>query len=158
MNKWFKGLMIALSLLGASTASAMDAEFVDLSGKTVKLSDFRGKWVVVNYWATWCPPCVKEIPELQTFHDAHRLKDAIVLGVNHEETDAASVQKFIEGYLVTYPVVRATGRIGNKTPFGPLKGLPTTFMINPEGELVAAHTGLVDEKSLDKFVKDNSKK
>jgi thiol-disulfide isomerase/thioredoxin len=157
MNNWFKGLMIAISLLGASTASAMDAEFIDLSGKTVKLSDFRGKWVVVNYWATWCPPCVKEIPELQSFHDAHRLKDAIVLGINHEDNDPASVQKFLEGYMVTYPVVRAAGRIGNKTPFGALKGLPTTFMISPEGELVAAHTGLVDEKSLDKFVKDNSK-
>jgi thiol-disulfide isomerase/thioredoxin len=149
---------VSLLLLMVVPAFAVtDAEFVDLSGKKVKLSDYRGKWVVVNYWATWCPPCVKEIPELAAFHEAHARKDAVVLGINHQDDDVADVKKFIEGYLVGYPVLRSTERLSNKTPFGALKGLPTTFMITPEGELVAARTGIVDQKSLESFIKENSK-
>lgn len=149
------GILLALTMLPALAVT--DAEFVDLSGKKVKLSDYRGKWVIVNYWATWCPPCVHEIPELAAFHEAHANKDAVVLGINHEDGDIASVKKFVEGYLVGYPVLRSTERLSNKTPFGALKGLPTTYMITPEGELVAARTGIVDQKSLEKFIKDNSK-
>lgn len=149
------GLLLVLTMMPALAVT--DAEFVDLSGKKVKLSDYRGKWVIVNYWATWCPPCVHEIPELAAFHEAHASKDAVVLGINHEDGDIASVKKFVEGYLVGYPVLRSTERLSNKTPFGALKGLPTTYMITPEGELVAARTGIVDQKSLEKFIKDNSK-
>lgn len=146
------------ALCVALPVMAMDAEFVDLSGKKVKLSDYRGKWVVVNYWATWCPPCVKEIPELATFHEAHRDKDAVVLGVNHQDNDPAEVKKFMDGYLATYPILRTEGSLSNRTPFGTLKGLPTTFMITPDGELIAARTGIVDQATLEKFIKDNSQK
>jgi thiol-disulfide isomerase/thioredoxin len=148
------GLFLALAMLPAMAAT--DAEFVDLSGKKVKLSDYRGKWVIVNYWATWCPPCVHEIPELAAFHEAHKDKDAVVLGVNHEDDETTKVKQFVEGYLVGYPVLRSNERLSNRTPFGALKGLPTTYMITPEGELVAARTGMVDQKGLEKFIKDNS--
>ena len=91
-----RSLLVTASLLLSTSlmAAPIDAEFVDLNGKTVKLSDYRGKWVVVNYWATWCPPCVKEIPELVSFHEAHSKKDAVVLGVNHQEDPVAEVKKF----------------------------------------------------------------
>lgn len=141
----------------SAMAAPMDAEFVDLSGKKVKLSDFRGKWVVVNYWATWCPPCVKEIPELVAFQEAHGKKDAVVLGINHQEDAIEDVKQFMDDRFVNYPIVRATGRLSNQTPFGTLRGLPSTFMITPEGELIAARTGMVDQPSLEKFIRDNSK-
>jgi len=154
-----RSIILTLSLLVSSTlmAAPIDAEFVDLNGKTVKLSDYRGKWVVVNYWATWCPPCVKEIPELVSFHEAHSKKDAVVLGVNHQEDPIAEVKKFVEDRFVNYPIIRSKGRLGSGTPFGALKGLPTTYMISPDGELLAARTGLVDQAVLEKFIKDNSR-
>jgi thiol-disulfide isomerase/thioredoxin len=150
------GVVFTLSFQ-AVQAAPIEAEFVDLKGNSVRLSDFRGKWVVVNYWATWCPPCVKEIPELQSFHDAHSGKDAVVLGVNHEDKDPAAVRAFMDGFMVTFPIVRSVDGAKSKTPFGPLKGLPTTFMITPAGELIAAHTGMVDQKALESFIKENSK-
>jgi thiol-disulfide isomerase/thioredoxin len=152
------GVMLAVGAFSAQTAHAIDAEYVDLKGDSVRLSDFRGKWVIVNYWATWCPPCVKEIPELQSFHDAHADKDAVVLAVNHEDKDPAAVRAFMDNFMATMPIVRSPSGASSKTPFGALKGLPTTFMITPQGELVAAHTGMVDQKALESFIKENSAK
>lgn len=151
-------LMATLFFSAGVMAAPLDVEFVDLNGKTIKLSDYRGKWVVVNYWATWCPPCIKEIPELASFHEAHANKDAVVLGVNHQEDPVAEVKKFADDRFINYPIVRAKGKLGSGTPFGTLKGLPTTFMVTPEGEVVAARTGLVDQAVLEKFINDNSKK
>ena len=142
--------VMLLAFVMMPALAVTDAEFVDLSGKKVQLSDYRGKWVIVNYWATWCPPCVHEIPELAAFHEAHASKQEYLnVGLNFK--------KFVDGYLVGYPVLRSNEQLSNRTPFGSLKGLPTTFMITPEGELVAARTGIVDQKSLEKFIKDNSK-
>ena len=145
------------AMLLAQSAQAIEAEYVDLKGNSVRLSDYKGKWVVVNYWATWCPPCVKEIPELAAFHEAHANKDAIVLGVNHEDKDPAAVRAFMDNFMATMPIVRAADGPASKTPFGALKGLPTTFMITPQGELVAAHTGMVNQEALETFIKENSK-
>lgn len=145
------------ALLMTAPVLAIDANFTDLDGKPVQLSQFKGKWVVVNYWATWCPPCVHELPELSAFHEANKQGKAVVLGVNHEEAPVGDVKKFMEGYLVSYPVVRDNGSPSSKTPFGVLRGLPTTFMINPQGELVAARTGMVSQKMLEQFIQDNSK-
>ena len=63
----------------------------DLSGKMRSLEDYRGKWVIVNYWATWCPPCQEEIPDLVDFHDSHKDTDAVVLGVNFEDIGTVKV-------------------------------------------------------------------
>ncbi len=134
-------------------------EFVDLNGDIVRLSDFRGKWIVVNFWATWCPPCIKEIPELVMFHEKHQDKRAIVLGVNYETNPVEEVKAFAEDLMVNFPIVRIIGGAdGRTTPFGLLKGLPTTYMISPEGLIVATTTGLVSMQDLEDFMDAYEKK
>jgi len=130
-----------------------DVEFIDLDGNSTFLSDYKGKWVIINLWATWCPPCLVEIPDLVMFHEAHKDKDAIVLGVNYEAIDPEKVKVFSESQMINYPVVRFKGKVdGRTTPFGDLKGLPTTYMVTPEGDLVAARVGMVDQKMLESFM------
>lgn len=132
-----------------------DVTFVDLDGNKSKLSDYKGKWVIVNLWATWCPPCLKEIPDLVMFHEEHAKKDAVVIGVNYEDIDPQKVKNFAESQMVNYPIVRFEGEVdGRTTPFGQLKGLPTTYMVTPEGQIVAARTGMVDDVMLKDFIKN----
>jgi thiol-disulfide isomerase/thioredoxin len=149
----FVFFLVSLNILAAK-ADVSDIEFFDLEGNTVKLSDYQGKWVVVNYWATWCGPCRVEMPELSVFHEAHKDKDAIVLGVNYEETSIKKVNYFLEKNSIQFPVVRPKGGAdGRNTAFGPLKGLPTTYIISPQGELVAARSGMIDQNLLESVIK-----
>ena len=158
-TKWF-GLTLMVLLLSLNAAQAEQTvqkydhvEFVDLDGNVTQLSDYRGKWVIINLWATWCPPCLVEIPDLVLFHEAHKDKDAIVLGVNYETLEAEKVKTFAESQMINYPVVRFTTKVdGKNTPFGQLRGLPTTYMVTPEGKVVAARTGMVDQKMLEEFM------
>ena len=127
--------------------------FVDLNGKKVRLADFKGKFVVVNFWATWCPPCLVEIPDFIKFHEAHKNRDAIVLGVNYETLPVKKLKAFIESQKITYPIVRLPGKIdGVTTPFGSLMGLPTTYMIDPQSRVVAMQMGMIGRKSLENFI------
>ncbi len=131
-----------------------DIKFIDLDGKESMLSDYKGKWVIVNLWATWCPPCLVEIPDLVMFHEAHQDKDAIVIGVNYETNDVNKVKTFAESQMINYPIVRFEGKVdGRTTPFGSLQGLPTTYMVAPDGSVVAARTGMVDQAMLENFMK-----
>ena len=144
-----------LLLAVATTATRAESHLVDFSlpdadGRIHRLSDHRGKWVVINFWATWCGPCMIEIPELMRFHDRHKDDDAIVIGVNFEEIDTPDLVKFIAEMDINYLVVRA----GDKPilPFEPLKGLPSTFFVDPHGELVASHVGPVTGAAIDDFL------
>ena len=147
-------LFTAVNNVSASEKNTTeDVEFIDLDGKSTFLSDYKGKWVIINLWATWCPPCLVEIPDLVLFHEEHKDKDAIVIGVNYEANDPQKVKAFAESQMINYPVVRFKGKVdGRTTPFGELKGLPTTYMVTPEGQVVAARVGMVDQKMLESFI------
>ncbi|MEJ2317525.1 MAG: TlpA disulfide reductase family protein, partial [Gammaproteobacteria bacterium] len=80
----------------------------DLENRLHKLSEYRGKWVVVNYWATWCSPCRDEIPDLVDFHEKHKADKAVVLGVNHEYATLGELRKFKREYQITYPLLRSS--------------------------------------------------
>ncbi|MDH5180388.1 MAG: TlpA family protein disulfide reductase [Gammaproteobacteria bacterium] len=157
MSAKLKHIILSLLLLTACSLQATPIEFsaYDLNGKLHKLSDYRGKWVVVNYWATWCPPCLDEIPELVEFHEKHRDKDAVVLGINHEDVSKEELKSFVEQYFISYPVLKA--KPGVSSPFGMIHGLPTTFLIDPNGEMVAGKTGGVTQQDLEEAINEFKK-
>lgn len=146
-------VLLLLGFFSATTvlAEAVDFTLNDVNGKPRSLSEFRGKWVIVNYWATWCPPCLDEIPDLVEFHDRHKDKDAVVLGINYEDVDSEYLHEFIDTHFMTYPVLRMDPE--PVTPLGPVFGLPTTYIISPQGERVARQEGPITGAAIEEYLK-----
>ncbi|MFC1690015.1 TlpA family protein disulfide reductase, partial [Pseudomonadota bacterium] len=139
--------LCSLVLIVASTAWAeyeteepVDFTLMQLGGGEMSLSDFRNEWVVVNYWATWCAPCRKEIPDLSELHKER--KDITVLGLAYEELDDEDFFTFLEDFDVTYPILKVDV-FEPPEPFGAPKVLPTTIILDPAGKAVKAFLGPV---------------
>jgi len=152
MKALLTSLLAASLLLTVTTSLAepVDFELPDLTGKKQRLSDYRGKWVVVNYWATWCPPCLEEMPDLDDFHVRHKDKDAVVLGVNMEDIGVDQLSRFVDSLMVSYPILRDKPR--PFTELGNITGMPTSFIVSPEGEVVAYQVGIIRAQDLDAFL------
>ncbi len=155
-NSLFRKIRTILAVLAgfcwliiAVPSYAVDFDFKNLSGDEQKLSDYKGKWVIVNFWATWCPPCRHELPELSEYHLEH--EDAVVIGVNYEPgVRDEKLKKFVDLYLISYPVTKVNDDIIKV--LGEPRGLPTTIIISPEGDIAKRITGMVDARSLDKMI------
>ena len=122
----------------------------DLDGKTHTLSEYQGKWVVINFWATTCPPCVMEMPELSDFHDRHKDRDAVVLGMNFEDIKQSWMRRFLDSVHVTYPIL--PWGTSPATPFGLVVALPTTFIIDPDGRQVAQQVGPMTAADIEAYI------
>ena len=145
------GLILAAGAAQAEfeTDEPVDFSLQQLGGGEVALSDYRGKWVVVNYWATWCAPCVKEMPELSALHEAH--EDIVVLGLAFEDVDEADFNKFLEDAPVSYPILKVDV-YEPPEPFGAPKVLPTTIILDREGRAVKAFLGPVTGEDIIDFI------
>ena len=143
--------MALLLLVLPLSAAAVDMTLIDMDENRAKLSDYRGKWVVVNYWATWCPPCISEMPELQDFHDTHAESDAVVIGINTEQIGSQRLATFLDDYFITYPIFVSPPT--QRSELGLIPGLPTTFMVSPDGDVVARQVGPVTRDALEAFIR-----
>ena len=131
---------------------APDFALKDVSGKTVKLSDFRGKVVLLNFWATWCGPCKIEIPWFIDFQQQFKDRDLVILGVSLDEDGWKSVKPYIEEKKINYRVVIGTEEVS--TLYGGVDALPTTFMIDRAGRIAQIHPGLVSKSEYEKEIVD----
>jgi thiol-disulfide isomerase/thioredoxin len=144
-------LAAVLLLVAALPAGAAGFTLQDMSGKTHKLADYRGKWVLVNFWATWCPPCLSEIPELIALHAAHKDRDLVVIGVALDST-RASVAEFAGKSGIGYPLVLGDRRMAAQ--IGAVEVLPTSYLYAPNGELVSHQAGEVTRAGVETYIKN----
>ncbi|EGW55112.1 TlpA disulfide reductase family protein [Candidatus Endoriftia persephone] len=152
--KLFTTLLITVLFTNLVLADGVDFELPGLDGKQHRLSDYRGKWVLVNYWATWCPPCREELPELEVFHNNHKDKDAVVLGVDMERIDKKRLRRFVDDQFLSYPILMQ--KPTPHTALGKVPGLPTSYLISPQGEVVARQVGQISASDIENFIDKNN--
>jgi len=133
---------------GGTAAPAV--HLTTLGGEPVSLEDLRGRVVLLNFWATWCPPCRYEMPGFQAVYDAKRERGFVVLGVSLDATGRAGVASFLQERGITYPVAMATGRVVND--FGGVNLLPTSFLIDRHGRIRNEVRGVFTQVALGQAV------
>ncbi|MDO8264384.1 MAG: TlpA disulfide reductase family protein [Gallionella sp.] len=141
-------LLLALPFSGHAAGFSLE----DIQGNTHRLEDYRGKWVLVNFWATWCPPCLSEIPELSGLHDAHKDKDLVVIGIAIDSGSSRKVTDFSQAHGISYPVVMGNSKIAAQ--IGELDVLPTSYLFSPNGEQVSYQPGEVTRESVETYIKN----
>ena len=142
---------ILLLLILPFSSYAADFSLEDMQGKTHRLADYRGKLVLINFWATWCPPCVTEIPELASLHNAHKDNDLVVIGIAMDSGSSKKVVDFAKARGISYPVVMGNQEIAAQ--IGEMEVLPTSYLYAPNGEQVSYQPGEVTRESIEAYIK-----
>lgn len=129
--------------------AAPELALTDLQGKPVSLADYRGQVVLVNHWATWCPPCKAEMPDLEAYYQDHRQQNFVVVAIEAGEP-ADEVAEFVRAYQLTFPIwldptLKAMAAF--RYP-----GLPTSYVIDRQGNVVLVWTGAIQREALEKYV------
>ncbi len=140
-------------LLALSCHAAWSFDFTDIHGHRQSLDAYRGKWVLVNFWATWCPPCRMEIPDLIALHDKYSTSRLEIIGVAMDYNSPAEVTRFVQSMHIDYPVVLGTPVLASQV--GDVNGLPTSYLYNPQGKIVAYQVGALTRDAVERYI--NSK-
>ena len=115
-----------------------------VDGKTIKLSDYKGKVVIIDFWATWCPPCRKGIPDLISIQKDYKNK-FVIIGISLDaEKTIKDVPGFVKSYGINYPIVYGDEKV--VTAYGGIQSIPTAFVIDKKGNVVDRHIGLVSKE------------
>ncbi len=134
-------------------AANLNLTFQDIQGKSVTLADYKDKVILLDFWATWCPPCRKEIPGYIELYHNYKSRGLVVIGVSMDDADdIADVKKYAAGIKMDYPILLGAGREQDLKPsFGELP-LPTSFVIARDGRICARHDGLTPKEQVEREV------
>jgi thiol-disulfide isomerase/thioredoxin len=136
----------------AAGALAPSWKLQDLNGKTVSSTELKGKVIVLDFWATWCPPCKAEIPGFIELQKGYGKDGLVIIGASVDDAGKiATVKKFVQKFGVNYPVVLANEE--TVRAFGGVNAIPTTFVINQEGRIVSRNLGFTETAELEKEIK-----
>jgi cytochrome c biogenesis protein CcmG/thiol:disulfide interchange protein DsbE len=149
-QRWISPLGRRNMSRGGAHSLAPDFSVTDLSGRQLTLADYRGKVVLLNFWATWCGPCRVEIPGFVDLQSKYRDQGLVVIGISMDD-DPAPVREFYQRYRMNYPVAMGDDALADR--FGGILGLPTTFVIQRDGHIYAKLMGLEDIETFEEAVK-----
>ncbi len=143
-KKW---LLIILLLMSTAVFAQGKTVFHDSKGNTIQMSQLKNKWVVLTYWAAWCPSCLREVPELNSFYEHNQDKDVLLLAFNFDRLPAKYLKKAVNRASINYPsLVEDPNYMWAE--LGTIDFVPVTFIINPEGKLAKRFVGSVSEREL----------
>jgi peroxiredoxin len=128
---------------------APDFSLTDLSGHPLRLSDYRGKVVILDFWATWCEPCKEEIPHFIEMQNKHSAQGLQILGISMDDSEPP-VRQFQQQFKMNYPVAVGTPHLADQ--YGGVLGLPITFIIDREGRITSRHIGASNPEVFEKEI------
>ena len=128
----------------------LDFQLKDMNGVDVKLDSFKGKVILLNFWATWCGPCKAEIPSLVELQEKYA-NDLVVLGFSVDDTPE-KMKPYSEEYKVNYPLLVGNGREDVQNAFGPLLGIPVSVIIGRDGVIAKKHTGIATKEQFEREI------